>query len=211
MLKPFSQSCINNRDFILERLRGLFDEESNNEGDVNNGVKRKVLEVGSGTGQHGVYFANHLPVQWQMSDFEENHQGINTWIEATGADNCLAPILLNVSDEVWAPQRYNALFTANSLHIMSWDNVVQFFQKAHTVLEPNGLVIVYGPFNYNGDYTSDSNERFDQFLQASGPEKGIRDAEKINKLALENHLLVVADHEMPANNRLLVWRFERAG
>jgi cyclopropane fatty-acyl-phospholipid synthase-like methyltransferase len=197
MFKPFSQACINNRDFILEHLSVLFGEESN------------VLEVGSGTGQHGVYFSRHLPVQWQMSDVEENHEGINAWIAETAAENCLAPVVLDVSDSVWSSQRYNALFTANSLHIMSWGNVLHFFQKAHTVLEPNGLVIVYGPFNYNGAYTSDSNARFDQFLQASSPEKGIRDIEKINKLALENYLSPVADYQMPANNRLLVWEFKQ--
>ena len=198
MLKPFSQACINNRDFILEHLRVLFDEGS------------KVLEVGSGTGQHGVYFSNHLSMQWQMSDFEDNHEGINAWIDEASTGNCLAPIALDVSNELWLSQRYNAVFTANTLHIMSWDNVLHFFQKAHTVLEPKGLVIVYGPFNYNGAYTSESNERFDQFLQASSPEKGIRDIEKINKLALDNHFVPVADHEMPANNRLLVWKFEGA-
>ena len=204
MLKPFSQACINNRDFILEHLRGLFEDESHK-------IKEyKVLEIGSGTGQHGVYFSSHLPVQWQMSDFEENHEGINAWIEETTADNCLRPIVLDVSDSEWSSQCYNALFTANTLHIMSWENVIHFFQKACAVLEPNGLVIVYGPFNYNGAYTSESNERFDQFLQASSPEKGIRDIEKVNKLALENHLLPVADYEMPANNRLLVWRFKKA-
>ena len=204
MLKPFSQACINNRDFILEHLRGLFEGESHK-------IKEyKVLEIGSGTGQHGVYFSSHLPVQWQMSDFEENHEGINAWIEETTADNCLRPIVLDVSDSEWSSQCYNALFTANTLHIMSWENVIHFFQKACAALEPNGLVIVYGPFNYNGAYTSESNERFDQFLQASSPEKGIRDIEKVNKLALENHLLPVADYEMPANNRLLVWRFKKA-
>jgi cyclopropane fatty-acyl-phospholipid synthase-like methyltransferase len=204
MLKPFSQACINNRDFILEHLRELLDDE-------NHEVKEhKVLEIGSGTGQHGVYFSSHLSVEWQMSDFEDNHEGINAWIEETAADKCLAPVTLDVGHDVWSSQRYNAIYTANTLHIMSWENVLHFFQKVHTVLEPNGLVIVYGPFNYGGDYTSKSNERFDQFLQASSPEKGIRDIEKVNRLALEHHLLPVADHEMPANNRLLVWRFENA-
>jgi len=197
MLKPFSQACINNRDFILEQLRPLLSEAES------------VLEVGSGTGQHAVYFSDRLPaITWQTSDLEENHKGINAWIAETGTKNCLMPVTLNVADEQWLPQVFDVVFTANSLHIMSWVHVTHFFQKAHRVLSPNGLLITYGPFNYNGSYTSESNERFDQFLQASNPEKGIRDIEKINKLAVDNSLQPIADHAMPANNRLLVWQYQ---
>jgi cyclopropane fatty-acyl-phospholipid synthase-like methyltransferase len=197
MLKPFSQACINNRDFILEQLRHLLSEAES------------VLEVGSGTGQHAVYFSNKLPaITWQTSDLEENHEGINAWVIESGVKNCLAPVTLNVADEQWLTQSFDAIFTANSLHIMSLEHVTHFFQKAHHVLNPAGLLIAYGPFKYNGNYTSDSNERFDQFLQASSPEKGIRNIEEINKLAIDNNLKLFADLTMPANNRLLVWQYQ---
>lgn len=198
MLKPFSQACINNRDFILEHLRPLLEGKSS------------VLEVGSGTGQHAVYFSQNLPsIKWQTSDLEDNHEGIRAWIDEAGVDNCLPPLALNVKSESWLPYQVDAIFSANTLHIMPWDCVEQFFQKAHKVLKPNGYVMVYGPFNYDGAYTSESNERFDQFLQAANPERGIRDIEKIHKLATEHHLYSVADHAMPANNRLLIWCYRQ--
>ncbi|MGS2718417.1 DUF938 domain-containing protein [Eionea flava] len=201
MLKPFSQACINNRDFILEHLRVLL-----NDNDL-------VLEIGSGTGQHAVYFSQKLPhVIWQASDLAENHEGILAWINDGATENCMPPLVVNVMDDVWlpkkSPQKVNVIFTANTLHIMSWECVTHFFKKAHSALQPKGYVVTYGPFNYNGDYTSESNERFDQFLKASNMEKGIRDIEKLNKLALDHYLQPIADHPMPANNRLLVWQYQ---
>lgn len=198
MLKPFSQACINNRDAILEHLKTYFHHDCS------------VLEVGSGTGQHAVYFSAQLPfITWQTSDLKENHDGINQWLDEFAAENCLAPIELDVADLSAVAQRYDGVFTANTLHIMSWEKVVEFFKNVNHVLQPKGLLLAYGPFNYNGSYTSESNERFDQYLQAANPERGIRDSEKINQLAAKNHLQLLADHEMPANNRLLVWQLEK--
>jgi len=197
MLKPFSQACVNNRDFILEQLGPLLSNA------------KSVLEVGSGTGQHAVYFSGHLPdITWQTSDLDENHQGINAWITEAGEENCLAPISLNVADKQWLPHAVDAIFTANSLHIMSWDYVTHFFNKVPHVLTPSGLLIAYGPFNYDGEYTSESNQRFDQLLRASNTGRGIRDIERINMLAVDNGLQFVVDHAMPANNRLIVWQYQ---
>ena len=198
MHPPFSQACVNNRDFILEHLRVLLKDNN------------KVLEIGSGTGQHAVYFAKALPaIQWQTSDLKENHEGIHAWLEEAALSNCLPPFAINVLDNEWLSYTVDAVFTANTLHIMSWECVDHFFQKVHKVLRGHGYVVAYGPFNYNGAYTSESNERFDQFLKASSPEKGIRDIEKINTLAANYHLQAIADHAMPANNRLLVWQYQQ--
>lgn len=195
MLKPFSQSCINNRSAILEHLQRLLYN------------CKSVLEIGSGTGQHAVYFTHHMPhIDWQTSDLEENHKGIISWLDDASQPNCLLPIELDVANPQWPDKKYDVIFTANTLHICSWQQVTLLFQHLPQSLKQKGLFIVYGPFNYEGNYTSESNERFDQYLQASNPEKGIRDIEKINKLAIDNGLALLEDQAMPANNRLLVFK-----
>jgi len=196
-MKPFSQACINNRDVILNHLHILLLDQ------------QCVLEIGSGTGQHAVYFSQNLPnIQWQTSDLLDNHEGINSWRKETGQPNCLAPIVLDIANPQWPSQQYDAIFTANTFHICSWMQVSLCFQHLTQSLKPHGLFLVYGPFNYNGCYTSESNERFDQFLKASNSQQGIRDFEKIVKLGIENDLHMIADHGMPANNRLLVFKYQ---
>jgi cyclopropane fatty-acyl-phospholipid synthase-like methyltransferase len=195
MLKPFSQACINNRDAILHQLQRLLLDS------------QWVLEVGSGTGQHAVYFSHALPhLNWQTSDLEENHQGINEWIDDAPQENCLKPLVLDVANPAWPSKQYDAIFTANTCHICSWPKVELFFQHATQSLKPNAYLIVYGPFKYAGEYTSESNARFDQFLKATNYERGIRDIEKLTKLARDNGLALEEDQLMPANNRLLVFK-----
>lgn len=197
MTKPFSQACINNRDFILEKLRSLFSHQT------------RVLEVGSGTGQHAVYFSERLPhVEWQTSDLIENHGGILEWLNEQSLSNCLSPIEIDVASTTWSSKQYNAIFTANTLHIMSWQHVLLFFQNLSSVLQDNGLVIIYGPFNYHGKYTSDSNARFDLFLKENNPASGIRNIEDITQAAEGNGMTLADDYNMPANNRLLVFKKE---
>jgi cyclopropane fatty-acyl-phospholipid synthase-like methyltransferase len=194
MLKPFSQACINNRDFILSHLERLLAKD------------HAVLEIGSGTGQHAAYFSQCLPsVTWQTSDLEDNHQGINQWLEESGQKNALRPIVLDISQPHWPNKKYDAVFTANTLHILSWPQVTLFFQYLPQVLTLESLLVIYGPFKYEGSHTSESNERFEQFLQAANPSQGIRDIEKIIKLALDNGFSLLEDQAMPANNRLLVF------
>lgn len=198
MNKPFSQACLNNRDAILHQLSFLLTD------------KQSVLEVGSGTGQHAVYFSEHLPhIQWQTSDLPENHSGIGAWIASDGHKNCLAPLDLNVAETHWhIAERYDAVFTANTLHIMSWEQVCQFYSHVVQVLKKGSLFIVYGPFNYQGSYTSDSNARFDEWLKLDNPNKGIRDIEAVNSLAEQHGFQWLGDYEMPANNRLQVWSLQ---
>ena len=166
---------------------------------------RIVLEIGSGTGQHAVYFAEHMPwLTWQCSDVAENLAGIQQWIDDANLNNLLTPIELDVS----APgieQQYDAVYSSNSLHIMSEDRVIDFFKLVAEVTSAGADMIIYGPFNYGGRYTSDSNAEFDRRLNSQDPESGIRDFEWINELAGDAGFVLVSDHAMPANNHCLHW------
>lgn len=192
--KPHSPSCDRNRDPILAVLRHHFAEVAS------------VLEIGSGTGQHAVYFALKMSwLSWQCSDREENLPGIRLWLEEAMLPNTPPPILLDVDGD-WPQQRYHAVFSANSLHIMGWDSVQAFFRGAGQRLSPRGSLVVYGPFNYQGRYSSESNREFDGWLKARDPQSAIRDFEAVDALAKEQGLLLIDDVAMPANNRCLVWR-----
>ena len=194
-LKPFSQACQNNRAPILKHLRRLFE-----------GTKT-VLEVGSGTGQHAVHFAKSLPdLTWLASDLEEHHAGIRLWMAEYDLPNLRGPFMLDVTQPWPELPAIDAIYSANTAHIMAWASVEQLFAKVGAQLSAGGLFVLYGPMNYGGSYTSESNERFDVWLKAQDPERGIRDFEKIQYLAQLATLQALEDNEMPANNRLLVWR-----
>jgi len=197
-MKPFSQACENNSAAILAVLQRLF-----------RSPVASLLEIGSGTGQHAAYCASQLRhLQWQTSDLQGNHAGINQWIDSVEATNIARPLLLDVLQQDWGVRRYDGVFSANTLHILSWANVEALFNKLPTVLNGGAIVAIYGPFNYQGEYTSESNEQFDHWLKARSPEHGIRDSEKVDTLAQASGLTLIEDNPMPANNRLRVWRYE---
>jgi len=165
-----------------------------------------VLEIGSGTGQHAVFFARALPhLIWQTSDVEEYHSGIQTWIADEGPDNVRAPLSLNVETDSWPDTRFDAIFSANTVHIMSWPEVIKMFSGSGQVLSGGGRFCLYGPFNVDGKFTSKSNARFEQWLKMQNPKSGIRDQAALDTLANEAGLVRVATHVMPANNNILVW------
>lgn len=194
-MKPFAESCAENQQPILEILRKEFADT------------KKVLEIGSGTGQHAVFFARALPhLQWQTSDVAENHPGILAWLEDEGPVNALPPLELDVKHSTWPSQRYDGIFSANTVHIMGWPEVELMFAGIGQVLLPGGCFCLYGPFNYHGEYTSPSNANFDAWLKNRDPASGIRDVDELNSLAEKAGLSLVADYEMPVNNRILVWR-----
>jgi len=195
--KPFSESCVQNREPILAVLRVWFAD------------RRYVLEIGSGTGQHAVYFAPELPhLVWQTADVPPHHAGIRAWLDDAALPNVRPPLALDANDTAWHSGRYDAVFSANTLHIMSWPEVELFFLGVGQVLEAGGTLVVYGPFNYNGAFTSDSNARFDAWLKARDPASGVRDFEAVDALARAQRLILQQDIAMPANNRTLVWRRE---
>lgn len=193
--KPYSESCDQNREPILAVLREVFADRA------------YVLEIGSGTGQHAVHFGTQLPhLRWQTADLPLHHQGIHAWLADAALPNVLPPIALDVSQMLWRNGRYDAVFSANTLHIMSWSDVMQFFAGVGATLEPGGVLVVYGPFNYNGQYTSESNARFDDWLKQRDPASGVRDFEAVAALASAQGLVLQQDYWMPANNRSLVWK-----
>ena len=167
----------------------------------------EVWEVGSGTGQHAVFFAEALPhLVWQTCDLRENHQDIQARIETAQLSNLKSPIELDVNLFPWSMQSVQAVFSANTLHIISETSVQAFFKGIQQGLQISGKLCVYGPFNYKGKFTSESNEQFDRQLKQRDPASGIRDFEWINQLADEAGCILQRDYEMPANNRLLVWQ-----
>jgi len=194
--KPFSQSCENNKTPILAVLRQVFIQPVT------------VWEIGSGSGQHACYFASQLPhLVWQPTDLEENMSGINAWLEEAQLTNLNHPRVLDVNQSVWpCEEGMEAIFTANTLHIMAWKQVQTLFEKLGSYSKPLALICIYGPFNYNGAFTSDSNARFDQWLKDRNPLSGIRDFEAVLVLAESQGLSLLNDHAMPANNRLLVFQ-----
>src|SRR5687768_3956363 len=194
MLKLHSPACDRNRDPVLIVLREHFAD------------RHKVLEIGSGTGQHAVHFAAAMPhLQWQTSDVADNIPGIRAWLDEAALPNTPAPLTLDVSSE-WPRMDVDAIFSANTLHIMSWLEVQRLFDQLNFLAAIDLKVAVYGPFNYGGHFTSESNAAFDASLKTRDPRMGIRDFEAVNRLAAAVGLKLIADVPMPANNRTLVWR-----
>jgi cyclopropane fatty-acyl-phospholipid synthase-like methyltransferase len=193
--KPWSEACERNRQPILDVLREVL------------GSAHEVLEIGSGTGQHAVYFAQHLPhLIWHASDRPEHHAGINAWAAEAALPNLRPPVALDVRDAQWPVPAVDAVFSANTLHIMDWNAVQALFRGVARVLVPGGVLVIYGPFNYGGRFTSGSNAAFDALLRARGAGSALRDIEAVDRLALDIGLTLVRDVAMPANNRMLVWR-----
>jgi hypothetical protein len=203
--KPHAPATERNREPILAVLRVQFAERT------------RVLEIGSGTGQHAVYFAAALPqLQWQCSDRAGNLPGIRAWLDASQLPNTPPPIELDVASfdvpevgdafSTHGFAKFDAAFTANTLHIMGWPEVVSMFVGLDAVLEPDATLVIYGAFNVGGRFTSDSNARFDADLKAGAPHMGLRDVEAVDALARAIGFKLQADFPMPANNRCLVWR-----
>jgi cyclopropane fatty-acyl-phospholipid synthase-like methyltransferase len=168
---------------------------------------RHVLEIGSGTGQHAEHFAAVLRhLQWQCSDLPENLPGLRARLALAGLPNTPAPVALDVRDRPWPVAAIDALYSANTLHIMGWPEVEALFAGMQDVLEPRALVAIYGPFNIDGRFTSDSNAAFDAALRAADPRRGIRDLEAVDALAAGCGFRMIEDVALPANNRLVLWR-----
>ena len=194
MHKPYSPACDRNRDAILGVLRERFADRS------------RVLEIGSGTGQHAVHFAAAMPhLTWQTSDVAAHLPGIGQWLAEAQLPNTPEPQVFDVNG-VWPAGRFDAVFSANTLHIMAWDEVVRLFEGLREVMRPGALLTVYGPFNEGGRFTSASNAAFDATLRADHPQRGIRDIEAVDALARCAGLARIDDQPMPAHNRCVSWQ-----
>lgn len=199
---PFSQPAENNREPILAELRRLLADASS------------VVEIGAGTGQHAVAFAQALPhLTWQPTEHPDALPMLCPRCAAADLDNLSPPLALDIGQRPWSWSDNgdnaawpDALYTANTLHIVSETLVEALFAACGEQATADSLLIVYGPFNYSGDYTSESNRRFDGWLKARDPASGIRDFEWVNGLAERGGYALEDDVAMPANNRLLCWR-----
>jgi len=194
---PFSAACERNKEPILDVLRSRF------------AGRAQVLEIGSGTGQHAVHFARALThLAWHPTEQLAYLADLAERVKLEGPQNLRVPTLLDVRQAVWPLRSVDAMFTANTLHIMSWPEVVASFKGSGSVLAPAGVLCVYGPFRYGERYTSDSNQEFDRMLKERDPQSGIRDLHEVTALALEYGLRLEADYDLPANNRLVVFTKE---
>jgi SAM-dependent methyltransferase len=189
---PFSEACERNKEPILGVLR------------IALAGRTQVLEIGSGTGQHAVYFAAHLPhLTWHPTEQLAYLADLTARVKSEGGKNLRAPTLLDVRQTVWPLRNVDAIFTANTLHIMSWSEVTDMYRGLADILSPQGILCVYGPFRYGGRYTSQSNQEFDRMLQERDALSGLRDLDELTALAAQYGLRLHADHDLPANNRLL--------
>jgi cyclopropane fatty-acyl-phospholipid synthase-like methyltransferase len=194
MHKPFSPSSERNQDAILVVLREQF------------AACTHVLEIGSGTGQHAVHFALAMPqLVWQTSDVAAHLGGIRLWLAEAHLPNTPEPLSFDINA---APPdgNFDAIFSANTLHIMGWPEVQRLFALLPGLMRPHALLTVYGPFNYGGQFTSASNAAFDASLRADQPQRGIRDFEAVDALAQAAGLALMEDRAMPANNRCITWQ-----
>jgi cyclopropane fatty-acyl-phospholipid synthase-like methyltransferase len=195
---PFSEACERNKGPILDVLRRHL-----------GATRGIVLEVGAGTGQHAVHLARHLPeLTWQPTEQAAHLAKLSARIGAEKVPNLLLPLELEVSQPEWpcGSDGADAVYSANTFHIMSWPQVQAFFRGVGRALRSEGWLLVYGPFRYAGQYTSHSNHAFDESLRARDPASGIRDFEAVDELAAAQGLRLVEDTAMPANNQLLAWR-----
>ena len=195
MQLPFSQACENNQEPIRQILMPYLSSRDH------------LLELGSGTGQHGAYITRkHPELEWYPSDRAENLDGIAAWVNYSNNKNFHPPIELDINAPHWPHDPVEIVFSANTAHIMHWHEVCKMFSFVAQVLKPQGYFLLYGPFNYRGKFTSESNAYFNDSLQSQAPHRAIRDFEKLDALAQAQDLKLINDHDMPANNRLLVWQ-----
>ncbi len=194
-MKPYSEACEKNQSAILEVLQDVLSRQHH------------VLEIASGTGQHAVHFGRALPhLTWQTSELPHNHAGIRAWLDEAALPNVLPPVALDVTDAHWPAGVVDAVFNANTVHIVSEPEVERMFAGIARTLSAGGILCLYGPFNYHNKFTSESNARFDVWLKSRNPESGIRDFEAIDQLAKTHGLRLLQDVAMPSNNRTLVWQ-----
>ena len=199
---PNAPACLRNQKPILEHLEPLFHKFA----------VRSVLEIGSGTGQHAAFFCHEIPgLTWQTGDLKNYHEGIKQWIDfasrtAGSESKILLPVDTNSTIEAWDVGCFDAVFSANTFHIMGWENVKEIFEHLKSHLHKDSVFCYYGPFNYNGKYTSESNANFDIWLKDRDPKSAIRSFEEVNSLAEGIGLVLLKDNPMPANNRLVFWK-----
>mgnify|MGYP000302934701 CR=1 FL=1 len=195
MSKPISQPCLRNQEPIYQALKDYFKDAGN------------VLELACGTAQHAVYFAQRLPhLNWQPSDVGPAIEGARLWIDEACLDNLKPVLMLNIEDDHWSNIPFDYIYSANLVHFISMESVNSMFSGIKKHLKRQGFLALYGPYNQNG-YTSEGNVRLDEWLKADINSKaGIKELDEVIQLAKHYGLQLEADHAMPANNHLLIFR-----
>jgi len=193
--KPFAPACERNQQVIAEVLAMVVEDRA-----------LTVMEMGSGTGQHAVYFAEKMPhLTWCPTDLADNHKGIRQWLADAALPNIAQPVRYEVGKDDWPELDADLVFTANTLHIMSVDLVQHWIRDLGQHLKTGAMVMIYGPFKYQGRYTAESNATFDQWLKAEDHRRGIRDFEQLDEWMIQQGLKLVVDISMPANNQILLY------
>jgi cyclopropane fatty-acyl-phospholipid synthase-like methyltransferase len=195
MTKQFSSACERNREPILSVLDDILADAE------------RVLEIGSGTGQHAAYFARHLShLQWQPTNRPGRLDSIRAWRQDAELPNLAEPLELDLFDDQWSVEPVDAVVAINVIHIAPWPATERLFEHASNLLSQGGLVYLYGPFRYTDRPLEPSNERFDEWLEERDPNSGIRQFEEVDALAKEHGFELVEDRAMPANNRSIWWQ-----
>jgi len=194
----FAPACERNKSVILTELSPIFSQ------------CRSVFEIGSYSGQHAIHFCQAFPgLSWQPSDIEENLAALQENIRSARLGNCNAPIALDVARKSdWPQEKFDIIFSANTLHIMSWPHVEALFNSLPHVSAAGSWLCIYGPFKYQGRYTSASNAEFQRWLKGRDMNSGIRDFERVHQLVSAQGFELYRDIAMPANNQLLIWQKE---
>lgn len=193
--RPFAPAAERNARAILGVLRDELEQAAS------------VLEIGSGTGQHAVCFATELPqLQWQPSEVAENLHGIRAWLQEAALANVAEPVVLDVLTSSGPATTYDAIFTANTAHIMSYAAVESMLDKAAAALNPGGVFILYGPLRRNGQFNTPSNAAFDASLRRRNNVMGIRDLEDLDRMAATGDMQRLRLYALPTNNHIVVWQ-----
>ena len=184
-MENFAPSCERNKHVILEHTAQFFESA------------KSVLEIGSYSGQHAIFIAEKMPhLNWQVTDRKEHVKKLQTNINNSGVNNIAETHPLDVANsQDWPKQRFDIVYSANTLHIMSWHHVEKMFKKLADCIQDAGHLIIYGPFKYNGEYTSPSNGEFELWLKDRDSQSGIRDFELVDDLAEKAGLIL--RHDIP--------------
>lgn len=196
MKKPHSEACDRNKDPILEVLKDVVTRDD-----------RRLLEIGTGTGQHAVYMAPHFPfMEWYPTDRGDALAGMKLWFNEARVQNIQAPARIEIGKDELPKLKFDLVFTANTFHIMHWKECKSLIKQMGGRLREGARVVIYGPFKYSGAFTSESNQRFDEELKARDPLMGIRSFEDVKNAMEKNGFELIEDLTMPANNQILIFR-----
>lgn len=196
MEKPFSAACERNKVPILEELKKVITS-----------TDRRLLEIGSGSGQHAIFFAPNFPfLEWFPTETAAHLSGLKLALINESIKNLQAPSRVEIGKDEFPKLKFDLIFTANTFHIMEWKECKSLVKMMGHRLRENSRAMIYGPFKYNGQYTSESNEVFDLSLKKNNPARGIRNFEDVNNIMMKNGFELLDDVSMPANNQFLIYK-----